>query len=94
MKLRIHQNSIRIRLSGDDSKALKESGFVREELQFDLQKTYCYQLRLAGENKVILEEGSMIVSIDRQQFLNQNHVSITWVSSEGLKVLVESDLYG
>lgn len=94
MKLRICQNSIRIRLSGNDIKKLKASEEVVESLQFAASKTYRYILKLSGSDQVVLGQDSLLIAVDRTTFLEQDHVSIKWLSETGIEVLVESDIYG
>lgn len=94
MKLRIQQDAIRIRLSKSDIGKLVANTEIVESLHFPESKMYHYRLRLGEENNVIADHNSLIISVCKAEFQRQDHVSITWVTREGLTVVVESDLHG
>lgn len=93
MKWRINQNMIRIRLSDEDTQKLKEGVELVESLPFT-GKAYRYRLMLAEENQATLDSDSIIITINSKAILKEGDISVEWESTEGLKVLVESDLYG
>ncbi len=94
MKIRIHKNTIRIRLGNEDIKNLNQDGIIVECLKFSSESAFEYKLALSEKNGILLEGSSMIIYINKTDFNNQNDVSIEWITEEGLTVLVESDYYG
>ena len=93
MKIRIHTNSIRVRLSSNDIQALRRKGKIIETLRFSSSKLFQYKLMLSEKYEVTAEETSISITI-RSEDMVDDHISIQWVTEEGLEVLVESDLYG
>ncbi|MDW3196775.1 MAG: hypothetical protein R8G66_30650 [Cytophagales bacterium] len=94
MKLRIQQNFIRIRLSKGDIRKLGENTEITESLHLPESKIYHYRLRHGEENNVATDHKSIIISVSKAQFQKQDQDAITWITKEGLKVLIERDLHG
>lgn len=87
MKLRIHGNSIRIRLSPSDLKLLEEEGVVSQEIHFPNAEKLEYELVISDNYGADLAGYRMTITIPRDA------VS-TWIHSEELSLEASLDLGG
>lgn len=95
MKLRMHSNSVRLRLSRSEVDALGESGRVEESVQFAPDQALWYSVECAEmvEPEARFEENAIRVKLPRtevKQWIETNQTGIE-VTLGALKVLVEKD---
>lgn len=93
MKIRIHQNSIRVRLSVHDIQELKQGEVVDEVLTFSHSHTHTYQMLASDVNEIKLGDHLITITINKENLQNK-HISIQWITEGGSEILVESDIYG
>jgi hypothetical protein len=100
MKLRVRQNSLRLRLTQSEVAQFKESGIVEEALEFSPGAKLKYALLSADVEKVTASyaDGQITISIPRAEAKNwtdTNQVSLESEQDIGtnhcLKILVEKD---
>jgi hypothetical protein len=103
MKLRIHGNSIRLRLGPSEVRRLLNEGEIQQQVQFgpSAQQRLVYCLRLAGEpspTTASLDAGKITVSVSADAahvWASTEQIAIEGSQTVGggvsLKVLVEKD---
>jgi hypothetical protein len=100
MKLRLKENTLRIRLSRDDVDTLIGSGEVCSETLLPNNKKFCYGVRLIdGPVRVDYVDGGLWLGVLREEIKNWNNndrVGFNWsipVNEEpvSLQVLLEKD---
>ena len=100
MKIRIKDNSIRLRLTQSEVDLLSEQGKVEKETHFTLQSTLIYAIETADvtEMNATFENGKITVYLpikEAQIWLNTEQVGMEYLSpisdEESLKILVEKD---
>ena len=95
MKLRLRQNSVRLRLSRGEVKALAETGLVEESLDF-IPQPLVYILHLSNEiNEMQVAFTNGWLTVTAPELLAQTWADSDQVGMEsefhGVKVLVEKD---
>jgi hypothetical protein len=94
MKLRFHENTLRLRLSQPDVARLAESGRVEEAVTFAPGKTLTYAIEAAGETTGATLEGSSIVVwvpvAEIAAWAGSTQVGLE-ASSGPLNILIEKD---
>ena len=93
MKIRLHDSSIRVRLSLKDIEELKNHYSIMESLPFANSKTLYFKLILSEKNDIALDENAIMIKINKADFARKEDGTIEWKSKEGLKLLIERDYY-
>lgn len=100
MKLRIKDDSIRLRLSQTEVRLLKENGNVSTLCNISPVNALLYGIKSAGSSQwsVIYKDGKVIVSVPEdvlQHFYQENNISIDQRlengRQQGLYLLIEKD---
>lgn len=100
MKIRIKDNSIRLRLTQTEVNLLSEKGKVEKETHFTPQNTLIYAIETSdvAEMKATFENGKITVYLpqkETQTWVNTEQVGLEYLSpisdQEYLKILVEKD---
>ncbi|MGK0364323.1 MAG: hypothetical protein ACI85O_001380 [Saprospiraceae bacterium] len=100
MKIRIKDNSIRLRLTQSEVDLLSEQGKVEKRTYFTPQNTLIYAIETAdvSEMKATFENGKITVSLPTEKahtWVNTEQVGMEYLApisdSENLKILVEKD---
>ena len=101
MKLRLRENSIRLRLLQSEIKQLKENGFVTEKIQFAPSQILTYTINFstdANEISAHFQVGEILISIPQdiaEQWVNTNQVGLETEqiidNEKNLKILIEKD---
>lgn len=101
MKLRLRENSIRLRLLQSEIKKLKDSGKVSEEISFSESHKLIYCLEISEDLQEIsakFENGEIIVKIPVQAAQNWIETDLVGLENEqqingenSLKILIEKD---
>ncbi len=101
MKLRLRENSIRLRLLQDEIQRLRASGLVSEKIQFNQSQTFTYTLKISNAIKEIsasFENSEIIVEIPFDAAQNWTETNLVGLESEQkidekqtLKILIEKD---
>ena len=101
MKLRLRENSIRLRLLRGEIQRFRESGIVSEKIQFNQFQILSYTLRVSKEVKEIsasFTDQEIIVEIPFDAARNWTETTLVGLESEQkidekqlLKILIEKD---
>jgi hypothetical protein len=98
MKLRIRENTIRMRLTQGEVEALKRSGAVESKTTFGTGKEFKYGIRLSKDEKVSVEynQGNIAVLLPQTRFepwsqTDQVSIEDELYVPEKLSVLIEKD---
>ena len=101
MKLRLRENSIRLRLLQNELKLLGENGFVSETITFAQSQKLIYALKIsatADEISARFADGEIIIEIPAQMAENWINTDLVGLENElkidgekTLKILIEKD---
>ncbi len=101
MKLRLRENSIRLRLLRCEIEQLRESGIVSEKIQFNQSQTFTYTLKTSNEIKNIsacFKNSEVIVEIPFDAARDWTETNLVGLQNEQkidetqtLKILIEKD---
>lgn len=99
MKLRLRENSIRLRLLQSEIKLLKETGAVSETITFGVSQILIYRLQIsdAREIQASFEGNKIIVEIPLQMannWINTEQIGLKFkqnVDAKSLSILIEKD---
>ena len=100
MKIRIHQQSVRLRLSTKDVEEFTKNGLIKENLIFgEGQSEFGYELKISKENSYKIRFIDSVVSIEipkekADHWLNPNEVGFHFTQETGehpIKVIIEKD---
>ncbi len=100
MKLRLKQNTIRIRLARDEVEALMLNGSARSQTRFAIQQCLKYHINLTNSDlpTIAFSDQTIVVSLPMEQlgdWHNNELVGFSWnISLEGdeqVSLLVEKD---
>jgi hypothetical protein len=101
MKLRLRENSIRLRLLQSEIKQLQENGFVTERIQFASSQILIYKLQISDEIKEISAQFQAneitikIPQIEAENWINTNQVGLQKEQKiddeQTLQILIEKD---
>lgn len=101
MKLRLRENSIRLRLLQGEIQQLRENGIVSEKIQFNQSQTFTYTLKISNEIKQIsasFENSEVIVVIPFDAARDWTETNLVGLESEQsvdgnltLKIKLEKD---
>lgn len=102
MKIRIHNNSIRLRLSMSEVEQLSETNEIREELQFPApHPSFIYTLKASADEKLLntgFENGQITIRLplsEIKDWANTEQVGIaktqTLADGSDLQLLIEKD---
>lgn len=87
MKLRLRENSVRLRLLQSEIKLLKESGSVSENITFGNTQILTYRLQISAEGRAIsakFQDNQIIVEIPSESAEN-------WINSEQVELKNEQN---
>lgn len=101
MKLRLRENSIRLRLLQSEVAKLREGGFVSEKIRFSQSQMLIYTIAISGDAKEIsarFEYDEIVVEIPKSAARDWTETNLVGLESEQtidenarLKILVEKD---
>ncbi|HEY0429291.1 MAG TPA: hypothetical protein VGC76_16035 [Pyrinomonadaceae bacterium] len=101
MKLRLRENSIRLRLLQTEVRRLTETGFVAETITFGKSQSFVYRLQISDEAKEIsadFQNGEITIEIPRNivdKWINTGRVGLQTEQEFGgdkpLSILIEKD---
>ena len=101
MKLRLRENSIRLRLLQNEIKQLKDNGFVTEKIEFAPMQILTYTINVSKDITEIMAEfhvGEILIKIPEnkaEQWVNTNTVGLEREQivegEKTLKILIEKD---
>lgn len=104
MKLRLQENSIRLRLSPNEISRLRESQIISEKIQFNQSQYLIYTLRLSSETKDISVDFAgkeIIAAIPFDTARDWTETNLTGLEHEHvidenttLKITIEKDFAG
>jgi hypothetical protein len=93
MKLRFHQNSLRLRLSQSEVAQLSEQGWVEDRIEFPDGQVLTFGLESGESSSARLDEGSIRVIAPRPEirhWIDSGEEGIEYESGP-LKVAIEKD---
>jgi hypothetical protein len=97
MKLRIHGNSVRLRLSRTDMQTFAQNGLIQDAIQFAPESRLSYALQCAPsveEVQVQYEHGVITILIPVQvarEWMSSDEVGISSTGAAGPSLLIEKD---
>jgi len=97
MKLRIHGNSVRLRLSRTDMQTFAQNGLVQDAIQFAPESRLSYALQCAPfveEVQVQYEHGAITILIPvkvAREWISSDEVGISFAGAAGPSLLIEKD---
>jgi hypothetical protein len=97
MKLRIHGNSVRLRLSRTDMQTFAQTGLVEDAIQFAPESRLSYALQCAPsveEVQVHYEHGVITILIPvnvAREWISSDEVGISSAAPAGPSLLIEKD---
>ena len=100
MKLRILNNSLRVRLTISETKKLRDGNIVSATTQISPSSSFCYKLTPTVDvgSSVIMEGKNLELKIPNSElegFINSNQVSLNYRqengTEKGLDILLEKD---
>jgi hypothetical protein len=97
MKLSIHGNSVRLRLSRTDVQLFGRNGHIHDEVQFAPGSRLLYALEsttLVEEVEARYDDGTILVLVPvkvAQEWIGSDRVGISFAGPVGLSLLIEKD---
>lgn len=101
MKLRLRENSIRLRLLKSEIEKLDANGFISEKITFSSSQKFLYSIKISNQSEQIsatFNNGELIIEIPFEQAKTWLETDLVGLESEQkingektLKILVEKD---
>jgi len=93
MKLRIHKNSVRLRLSQSEVARLSENGWIEDRIEFPNGQTLTFLLESGEANSARLEDGNIRIIASRpdlRHWIDSDREGVEYETGP-LKVAIEKD---